>query len=223
MRQARTGCLGNYLHHPRRSSRPGASTVSRRGTCRRAPWSSLVAEHQPASAADPDIQLAGTSVMPIDFGTHHCLNRAGVVQASYTRRAGPLIVRVTTSSRSERGLRRPRRAIEVQRKAHPELAWSSSPSRCGPMDRHRRLPRATGRDHADRRRPRRVWFRRFLVRDVYTTVLVDARRAELGRAGREGALARRYRSDSWPVVRMRRRAPIGMWSVNSAGSPRSLP
>src|SRR5688572_31851535 len=39
--------------------------------------------------------------MPVDFGTHHCLNRSGLVHASYTRRAGPLIVRVTTSSRSD--------------------------------------------------------------------------------------------------------------------------
>jgi hypothetical protein len=58
--------------------------------------------------------------------------------------------------------------------------------------------------------PGASWFRRFQVRDVYTTVRVDAGRAGLGRAGREGALTRRYRSDSWPVVRMRRRAPIGM-------------
>src|SRR6187397_2121419 len=39
--------------------------------------------------------------IPIDFGTHHCLNSAGVVHASNTRRAGPLKVRVTTSSRSD--------------------------------------------------------------------------------------------------------------------------
>src|SRR4029079_10190437 len=38
---------------------------------------------------------------PIDFGTHHCLNSSGLVQASNTRRAGPLKVRVTTSSRSD--------------------------------------------------------------------------------------------------------------------------
>src|SRR6185295_13743916 len=37
--------------------------------------------------------------MPIDFGTHHCLNSSGLVHASNTRRAGPLKVRVTTSSR----------------------------------------------------------------------------------------------------------------------------
>src|SRR4026208_1206712 len=39
--------------------------------------------------------------MPIDFGSHHCLNSSGLVHASNTRRAGPLKVRVTTSSRSD--------------------------------------------------------------------------------------------------------------------------
>src|SRR4051812_42342130 len=39
--------------------------------------------------------------MPIDFGTHHFLNSSGFVHASNTRRAGPLKVRVTTSSRSD--------------------------------------------------------------------------------------------------------------------------
>src|SRR3990172_6115429 len=39
--------------------------------------------------------------MPIDFGTHHCLNSSGKVHASNTMRAGPLKVRVTTSSRSD--------------------------------------------------------------------------------------------------------------------------
>src|SRR4029450_7573480 len=38
--------------------------------------------------------------MPIDFGTHHCLNSSGLVHASNTMRAGGLKVRVTTSSRS---------------------------------------------------------------------------------------------------------------------------
>src|SRR3954463_83740 len=40
-------------------------------------------------------------VMPDDFGTHHCLNRSGLVHASNTMRAGALKVRVTTSSRSD--------------------------------------------------------------------------------------------------------------------------
>src|SRR4026208_873427 len=39
--------------------------------------------------------------MPIDFGTHHCLNSSGLVHASNTMRAGPLKVRVATSSRSD--------------------------------------------------------------------------------------------------------------------------
>src|SRR6185436_15616045 len=39
--------------------------------------------------------------MPNDFGTHHCWNRSALVNASNTRRAGALTVRVTTSSRSD--------------------------------------------------------------------------------------------------------------------------
>src|SRR6185436_12762644 len=39
--------------------------------------------------------------VPIDFGTHHRLNSSGLVHASNTMRAGPLKVRVTTSSRSD--------------------------------------------------------------------------------------------------------------------------
>src|SRR4029453_7207883 len=38
---------------------------------------------------------------PIDLGTHHCLNSSGLVHASNTMRAGPLKVRLTTSSRSD--------------------------------------------------------------------------------------------------------------------------
>src|SRR5215510_10740450 len=38
---------------------------------------------------------------PHDFGTHHRLNSSGLVHASITTRAGPLTVRVTTSSRSD--------------------------------------------------------------------------------------------------------------------------
>src|SRR6185436_3979967 len=40
-------------------------------------------------------------VRPNDFGTHHCLNSSGLVNASNTMRAGPWIVRVTTTSRSD--------------------------------------------------------------------------------------------------------------------------
>src|SRR6201991_2246614 len=39
--------------------------------------------------------------MPSDFGTHHRLNSSGLVHASNTMRAGPLTVRVMTSSRSD--------------------------------------------------------------------------------------------------------------------------
>src|SRR6266498_2612418 len=39
--------------------------------------------------------------MPLDFGAHHRLNSSGLVHASNTMRAGPLKVRVTTSSRSD--------------------------------------------------------------------------------------------------------------------------
>src|SRR5204863_8801926 len=38
---------------------------------------------------------------PHDFGTHHRLNSSGLVHASNTMRAGPLTLRVTTSSRSD--------------------------------------------------------------------------------------------------------------------------
>src|SRR5262252_5234480 len=38
---------------------------------------------------------------PNDFGTHHRLSSSGLVHASHTMRAGPLKVRVTTSSRSD--------------------------------------------------------------------------------------------------------------------------
>src|SRR5580698_4975850 len=40
-------------------------------------------------------------VMPVDFGAHHSLSSSGLVHASKTMRAGPLKVRVTTSSRSD--------------------------------------------------------------------------------------------------------------------------
>src|SRR3954451_18818170 len=39
--------------------------------------------------------------IPIDLGTHHRLNSSGLVHASNTMRAGPLNVRVVTSSRSD--------------------------------------------------------------------------------------------------------------------------
>src|SRR6202020_264532 len=42
-----------------------------------------------------------TSDTPADFGAHHRLSSSGLVHASYTMRAGPSKVRVTTSSRSD--------------------------------------------------------------------------------------------------------------------------
>src|SRR6202034_4851677 len=42
-----------------------------------------------------------SSDTPVDFGAHHRLSNSGLVHASNTRRAGPLKVRVTTSSRSD--------------------------------------------------------------------------------------------------------------------------
>src|ERR1700677_1119837 len=39
--------------------------------------------------------------IPVDFGAHHRFSSSGLVHASNTRRAGPLKVRVTTSSRSD--------------------------------------------------------------------------------------------------------------------------
>src|SRR5690242_18151458 len=39
--------------------------------------------------------------MPIEVGSHHRLNSSGLVHASNTMRAGPLKIRVTTSSRSD--------------------------------------------------------------------------------------------------------------------------
>src|SRR6185436_20906027 len=38
---------------------------------------------------------------PNDFGTHHRVNSSDLVNASNTMRAGPLKVRVTTTSRSD--------------------------------------------------------------------------------------------------------------------------
>src|SRR5262245_65111814 len=45
-----------------------------------------------------------TNVMPIDLGAHHRLSSSGLVHASNTIRAGASIVRVTTSSRSDRSV-----------------------------------------------------------------------------------------------------------------------
>ena len=52
-------------------------------------------------AARAKIGLIGDEGYSNDFGSHHCLNSSGVVHALNTMRAGPLKVRVTTSSRSD--------------------------------------------------------------------------------------------------------------------------
>src|SRR5262245_55397315 len=38
---------------------------------------------------------------PLDLGAHHCLSSSGLANASNTMRCGPLMIRVTTSSRSD--------------------------------------------------------------------------------------------------------------------------
>jgi hypothetical protein len=60
-----------------------------------------VAEHEPVRAADTTSASQEVMVRPNDFGTHHRLSSSGLVHASKTMRAGPLKVRVTTSSRSD--------------------------------------------------------------------------------------------------------------------------
>src|ERR1044071_7861957 len=42
-----------------------------------------------------------SKVIPIDLGTHQRLSNSALVNASNTMRAGPLMVRVTTTSRSD--------------------------------------------------------------------------------------------------------------------------
>src|SRR3954468_23691924 len=42
-----------------------------------------------------------SSVRPADFGTHHRWKSSALVHASNTRCAGPLTIRVTTTSRSD--------------------------------------------------------------------------------------------------------------------------
>src|SRR3954452_14383749 len=52
----------------------------------------------------PPVRTSSSQEMtdtPNDFGAHHRRNSSGLVQASNTMRAGPLKVRVTTSSRSD--------------------------------------------------------------------------------------------------------------------------
>src|SRR5262245_57157290 len=52
----------------------------------------------------PPVRTSASQEMkdiPNDFGVHHRVSNSGLVQASNTKRAGPLKVRVTTSSRSD--------------------------------------------------------------------------------------------------------------------------
>jgi thiol-disulfide isomerase/thioredoxin len=80
------------------------------------------------------------------------------------------------------------RAVEVQRKAHPELTWVTIAhpvwTDAADIGGYRQRLGATTPIGVDRGAS---WFRRFQVRDVYTTVLVDASGAELGRTGGDGA------------------------------------
>lgn len=79
-------------------------------------------------------------------------------------------------------------AVEAQRKAHPELTWVTIAhpvwTDAADIGGYRKRLGATVPIGVDRGAS---WFRRFRVRDVYTTVLVDASGAELGRASGDGA------------------------------------
>src|SRR6185503_3254173 len=69
------------------------------------PWNSMVEPPWPYTRRYlPPVRASSSQErrdIPIDFGTHHCLNSSGLVHASNTRRAGPLKIRVTTTSRSD--------------------------------------------------------------------------------------------------------------------------
>jgi peroxiredoxin len=80
------------------------------------------------------------------------------------------------------------RRIEEQRRAHPELAWVvvahpvwTQESSIAGYRKRLGVSAPIGIDHSN------AWFRRFRVRDVYTTVLLDGAGAELGRAAGDGA------------------------------------
>ena len=80
------------------------------------------------------------------------------------------------------------RAVETQRRAHPELAWVivAHPVWTDASDiaGYRKRLGASAPIAIDRGAG---WFRRFAVRDVYTTVLLDGSGAEIGRTGGDGA------------------------------------
>src|SRR4026208_533755 len=94
----------------RRPSAPPSSLVQARRE-----WG-VTSRYVPKNATDPAASWANTrryvpptrtSIsqesrdMPIDFGTHHCMNSSALVHASNTMRAGALKARVVTSSRSD--------------------------------------------------------------------------------------------------------------------------
>jgi peroxiredoxin len=79
-------------------------------------------------------------------------------------------------------------AIEEAHKAHPELAWITVAFPVWTSDEdiadYRKRLGATvpiGIDHGN------VWFRKFGVRDTYTTLLFDSAGGELGRVGGDGS------------------------------------
>src|SRR3954454_3244458 len=61
------------------------------------PWSNTSRYLPPTRASTSQ----DSRVIPIDLGTHQRLNSSALVNASNTLRAGPLMVRVTTTSRSD--------------------------------------------------------------------------------------------------------------------------
>jgi hypothetical protein len=89
---------------------PASSLVQTRReggvTSRYLPWNAMgsggrVAEHEAVRAAHANIELAGKQRQANDFGTHQRWNSSALVHASNTMRGGALMVRVTTSSRSD--------------------------------------------------------------------------------------------------------------------------
>src|SRR3954465_11362837 len=73
------------------------STYVRRNAAGSGSWSNTNRYLPPTRASSSQ----DSSVIPIDLGTHQRLNSSGLVNASNTMRAGPLMVRVTTTSRSD--------------------------------------------------------------------------------------------------------------------------
>src|ERR1700733_1323614 len=84
--QTRRECGATSMYRPKNAM--GSGKASWRNTSRYVP---------------PTRTSASQAIMvrPNDFGAHHCLSSSGLVHASKTIRAGPLKVRVATSSRSD--------------------------------------------------------------------------------------------------------------------------